>query len=421
MTVESGMTPTAPTPARTDLAGRIAQELDDLTRIRRDLHRHPEIRFEEHRTGKAVQEEMARLGIPFIAGLGGRSPGEGAGVLAHLPATNPGSGAGAGACVGLRADMDALPITERSGAPWASATPGVMHACGHDGHTTILLGAARVLAGMDHRPNPVTLVFQPAEEGGAGAEKMCRDGALTGGPDGALGAPVARMYGLHGWPALPLGVIGTRAGPLLAATDEITLTVRGRQAHAAYPHLGADPIVAACHIVASAQTIASRTVSPLDSVVVTFGTFHAGTATNVIPEQATLTGTLRTLRAETRVLAGQRLGEVVEHAARALGCEATLTIEEGYPVTINDPAEAARVLATAREAGLARGAHELPEPTMGGEDFAFYANRVPSCFYFLGLKREGVEQAPQLHQPDFDFPDGAIGVGVEMMCRLALR
>ncbi|MCC5823953.1 MAG: amidohydrolase [Phycisphaerales bacterium] len=399
------------------LAARLAAEIDDLTRIRRDLHAHPEVRFEEHRTGRVVQDELARLGIRFVAGLGGHEPGQGTGVLAHLPATvdRPGP------CIGLRADMDALPIAERTAAAWASTIPGRMHACGHDGHTAILLGAARVLAATEHRPNPVTFVFQPAEEGGGGGELMCRDGCLTGGPDGDLGPPVTRMYGLHGWPGLPLGVIGTRPGPLLAATDELHLTVRGRQAHAAYPHLGADPIVAGAHIVAAVQTLASRTVSPLDSIVVTFGTFHAGTATNVIPETATLTGTLRTLRAETRVLAKARLKELAESAARALGCEAELRIEEGYPVTLNDPGEAARVLEVAREANLARGAVEVPEPSMGGEDFAYYANRVPSCFYLLGLRPDGADGMPELHQPEFDFPDGAIGPGVEMMCRLALR
>lgn len=408
---------TTTTTATGDLGQRIARELDELTRIRRDIHAHPEIRFEEHRTSQLVQDEMARLGIAFVAGLGGETPGQGTGVLAHLPATvdRPGP------CVGLRADMDALPIAERTGKAWASTVPGTMHACGHDGHTTILLGAARVLAATEHRPNPVTFVFQPAEEGGAGGELMCRDACLTGGPNGDLGPGIARMYGLHGWPGLPFGVIGTRPGPLLAATDELHVTIRGHQAHAAYPHLGADPIVAGAHIVAAAQTLASRTVSPLDSIVVTFGTFHAGTATNVIPETAVLTGTLRTLRAETRALAKARLTELVTSTARALGCEGVLEIEEGYPVTLNDPAETDRVLATAREADFARGAVVVPEPTMGGEDFAFYANRVPSCFYLLGLRPEDADQMPQLHQPEFDFPDGAIAAGVEMMCRLALR
>jgi amidohydrolase len=410
-------TPHAPPTAEPgELAPRIRAELADLTRIRRDLHAHPEVRFEERRTSRVVQEELARLGIAFVADLGGETPGTGTGVLAHIPATvdDPGP------CIGLRADMDALPIEERTGAAWASTTPGTMHACGHDGHTAILLGAARVLAATEHRPNPVTLVFQPAEEGGAGGDLMCRDGCLTGGPDGTLGPPVARMYALHGWPGLNLGVIATRPGPLLAATDELRVTVRGVQAHAAYPHLGADPIVAGAHIVAAVQTLASRTVSPLDSVVVTFGTFHAGTTNNVIPEAARLTGTLRTLRAETRALAKRRLTEIVESTARALGCEATLEIEEGYPVTLNDPAEAERVLAVARQADLARGAVVQPEPTMGGEDFSFYANRVPSCFYLLGLKPDDADQMAQLHQPEFDFPDAAIGPGVEMMCRLAL-
>jgi len=398
------------------LPGRITPELEALTAIRHDLHAHPEIRFEERRTSRIVQDELARLGIDFIADLGGTNPGEGTGVLAHIPETvdNPGP------CIGLRADMDALPITERTGKPYTSTNPGVMHACGHDGHTTILLGAARILSQTEHRPNPITLVFQPAEEGGAGGEKMCRDGALTGGPDGALGPAVTRMYGLHGWPGLPLNTVATKPGPLLASTDEIEVTITGTQCHAAYPHLGNDPIVAGAQIISAAQTIASRNVSPVGSVVVTFGMFHAGTAINVIPEGAELRGTIRTLDAETRELAKRRLKEIVEGVATAMGCRGELTITEGYPVTLNDPDEARRVLALAEGAAFARGAELFPEPSMGGEDFSFYANEVPSCFYLVGLKPDGADQVPQLHQPEFDFQDGAIGVGVEMMCRLAL-
>ncbi len=398
------------------LADRITPELRSLTAIRRDLHAHPEIRFEEHRTSQTVQDELTRLGIRFAAGMGGHEPGKGTGVLAHLPATADAPGP----CIGLRADMDALPITERTGKPYASTSPGVMHACGHDGHTAILLGAARILSQTAHRPNPVTLVFQPAEEGGAGGEKMCRDGALTGGPDGTLGPPVTRMYGLHGWPGLPMNTIATKPGPLLASTDEIRVTITGTQAHAAYPHMGADPIVAGAQIISAAQTIASRNVSPVGSVVVTFGVFHAGTAINVIPEGAELRGTIRTLDAETRELAKHRLREIVEGVASSMGCRGELEITEGYPVTLNDPGEAERVLETARGAAFARGAEVFPEPSMGGEDFSFYANRVPSCFYLVGLMPDGAGDVPQLHQPEFDFPDDAIAVGVEMMCRLAL-
>ncbi|MFK7884503.1 MAG: M20 family metallopeptidase [Phycisphaerales bacterium] len=398
------------------LADRITPELESLAAIRHDLHAHPEVRFEERRTSKVVQDELTRLGVEFIAGLGGRVVKEGTGVLAHIPATtdNPGP------CIGLRADMDALPITERTGKPYASTYPGVMHACGHDGHTAILLGAARILSQTEHRPNPVTLVFQPAEEGGAGGEKMCRDGALTGGPNGTLGPAVTRMYGLHGWPGLPMNTVATKPGPLLASTDEIKIKITGTQAHAAYPHLGADPIVAGAQIVAAAQTIASRNVSPVGSVVVTFGTFNAGTANNVIPESAELWGTIRTLDAETRELAKKRLREIVEGVASAMGCRGEMIVTEGYPVTLNDPDEARRVLTTAEGAAFARGAEIFPEPSMGGEDFSFYANKVPSCFYLVGLKPDGADEVPQLHQPEFDFQDEAIGVGVEMMCRLAL-
>jgi amidohydrolase len=395
---------------------QVTPELESLTAIRRDLHAHPEIRFEERRTSKVVQDELSRLGVEFVAGLGGPVLNEGTGVLAHIPATveQPGP------CVGLRADMDALPITERTGKAYASTKPGVMHACGHDGHTAILLGVARILSQTEHRPNPVTLVFQPAEEGGAGGEKMCRDGALSGGPDGTLGPAVTRMYGLHGWPGLPMNTIATRPGPLLASTDEIKVKITGIQAHAAYPHMGADPIVAGAQIVAAAQTIASRNVSPVGSVVVTFGTFHAGTANNVIPESAELWGTIRTLDAATRELAKRRLGEIVEGVASAMGCRGEMTVTEGYPVTLNDPDEARRVLSVAEGAAFARGAEIFPEPSMGGEDFSFYANKVPSCFYLVGLKPDGADEVPQLHQPEFDFQDEAIGVGVEMMCRLAL-
>lgn len=398
------------------LADRITPELASLTEIRHDLHAHPEVRFTERRTSKVVQDELTRLGIAFVAGLGGHEPGQGTGVLAHIPATvdHPGP------CIGLRADMDALPIEERTGKPYASTHPGVMHACGHDGHTTILLGVARVLSGLEHRPNPVTLVFQPAEEGGAGGEKMCRDGALTGGPDGTLGPAVTRMYGLHGWPGLPMGVVATKPGPLLASTDEVKITIKGVQGHAAYPHLSADPVVAGAHVVTAAQTIASRNVSPVGSVVVTFGTFHAGTANNVIPESAELWGTIRTLDAETRELAKRRLREIVEGVAASMGCRGELEVVEGYPVTLNDPNEADRVLELAKGARFARGSEVFPEPSMGGEDFSFYANKVPSCFYLVGLKPDGADEVPQLHQPEFDFRDEVIGLGVEMMCRLAL-
>ena len=285
--------------------------------------------FEESRTSEVVQRHLAELGIPFKAGLAG-----GTGVVAHLPATNGGTDT-----VALRADMDALPISEETGKAYASEHEGVMHACGHDGHTTILLGAARALAKLEHRPNGVTFVFQPAEEGGAGGQKMCDEGALLGESGGGVGSPVSRIFGLHGWPQMPLGTVATRPGPLLASTDEFEITIRGVQAHAAYPHLGRDPIVAASALVGTLQSIASRHVSPIDSVVVTVGMLHAGSAKNVIPETARLEGTIRSLRAETRTEAVRRVKLIADQVATAYGCHAEIDLQEGYPVTSNDPGD----------------------------------------------------------------------------------
>jgi amidohydrolase len=398
------------------LSTLIQDQLDEITRIRRDLHAHPEILFTEERTSHVVQEELGKLGIAFKTHMGGREPNTGFGVIAHIPATvdNPGD------CIGLRADMDALPIEEDSSIGHKSTIPGKMHACGHDGHTSILLGVARVLMQLEHRPNPVTLVFQPAEEGGGGGDKMCRDGALDGDESNGFGPPIARMYGLHGWPDLPLGTVATRKGPLLAATDTFDITIKGVQGHAAYPHLCVDPVVAASHIVTMAQSIASRTTRPTDSVVVTFGAMHTGSAYNVIPETCELKGTVRTLDMDTRSTTRDRFFEIVEQGARAMGCEASIQWNDGYPVTKNDDAEAERIAQIAEDAEVVNGFEWVPEPGMGGEDFSYYALRVPACFYLIGLSIPGQGPYPGLHTPSFDFNDRAIPVGMEMMCRLAL-
>ncbi|MFG0313715.1 MAG: M20 family metallopeptidase [Phycisphaerales bacterium] len=398
------------------LSSLIQAQHDEITRIRRDLHAHPEILFTEERTSQVVQEELGKLGIVHKTHMGGREPNTGFGVVAHIPATvdNPGD------CIGLRADMDALPIEEASEIAHKSTVPGKMHACGHDGHTSILIGVARVLMQLEHRPNPVTLVFQPAEEGGGGGDKMCRDGALDGDEASGFGPPVKRMYGLHGWPDLPLGTVSTRKGPLLAATDTFDITIKGVQGHAADPHLCVDPVVASAHIITMAQSIASRTTRPTDSVVVTFGSVHAGSAYNVIPETCTLKGTIRTLDMDTRSTTKERFFEIVEQGARAMGCEATVQWNDGYPVTRNDEHEADRIAQIAAEAELASDFQWFPEPGMGGEDFSYYALKVPSCFYLIGLGEPARDPYPGLHTPDFDFNDKAIPVGMEMMCRLAL-
>ena len=400
------------TSTTTDLQARIESILDDLIAIRHDLHAHPELKFKESRTSTVIQKHLTDLGINFIANIGGKEPNTGTGVLAHIPATvnNPGP------CIGLRADMDALPITEISNNAHKSTTEGTMHACGHDGHTAILLGTAKILSQLDHRPNPITLVFQPAEEGGAGAAKMIRDGIMTG----LLGPPIQKMFGLHGWPDQPLGTIATRPGPLLAATDMFTVTVQGTQAHAAYPHLSNDPIVAAAHIVTAAQSIVSRSTEPTDSVVLSITALHAGTAFNIIPAAAHMQGTLRTLSDESRTATKARFAQLVESTAKALGCTAQIDWIPGYPVTKNDPNQTDHVFEIAQSSANCTNTQLVPHATLGGEDFSFYAQLVPSCFFFLGLAKDKNTPYPGLHTPSFDFNDQSIPLGVEMMCRLAL-
>ncbi|MBS0198339.1 MAG: amidohydrolase [Planctomycetes bacterium] len=389
----------------------IASELTGLRAIRHDLHRHPELSFQEKRTSGVVQRELGAMGVKFKAGLGG-----GTGVLGYLPATDPANASRK--AVGLRADMDALPIVEQTGKPYASQSSGVMHACGHDGHTTILLGAARILSKLP-RPRPVAFVFQPAEEGGGGADVMCKEGALAGDAGGGFGQPVEIMFGLHGWPTVEVGHVATKPGPLLAATDDFNVTIKGVQSHGAYPHYGSDPILATAHVITALQSIASRNVSPLDSVVCTVGAVHAGTANNIIPQEVQFIGTIRTLRAETRTLAKRRFFEVVESAARSLGCSAHIDWHEGYPVTHNDPDATERFFSVARAALGGDRVDRTEHATMGGEDFSYYGQRVPACFFFLGLKPRNADSCPTLHQPDFDFNDDALPVGIELMCRLA--
>jgi amidohydrolase len=391
------------------LTSLVEAETPHARAIRHDLHRHPELMFEEKRTSEAVRRELEGLGIEFVGDLAG-----GTGVIGFIPATGSPDRS---PTIALRADMDALPIQEATGREYASRNPGVMHACGHDGHTAILLGAARVISRIENRPNNVLLLFQPAEEGGAGGQKMCMDGALDG---TAIGRPADQIYGLHGWPRHMLGNVSTRIGPLLAATDEFTVTVRGKGGHAALPHNSIDPIVVAAHIVTALQTIASRRVDPLDAVVLTIGAIHAGHAHNVIPDEVVMRGTIRTLKPETRALAEAEFRRITTHTARALGAEAIIDWEVGYPVTLNHAAPTERFRAIARRALGDSRVIEEPVPTMGGEDFAFYAEQIPACFFLLGLRPPEMEgDYPPVHTPKFDFNDDALPLGIELMARLA--
>lgn len=385
----------------TQLEERIAAELPDLIAIRHDLHEHPELAFDEHRTSGVVQAELGRLGIQFQAGLG-----KGTGVLGFLPATGT-----AAETVALRADMDALPIHENTGKPYASKTDGKMHACGHDGHTTVLLGTARVLASLPERKNNVLFVFQPAEENGGGGQYMVKDGVLEG---QVLGPKADVIFGLHGYPGMTVGNVGTRTGPMMASSDEFWISVRGKGGHAAMPHLGFDPVMVSAQIITALQTIASRNVSPLDSIVCTIGSIHGGTATNIIPDTVELAGTIRTLRAETREYGEKRMREIVTGVAEALGASVEIRVNKGYPVTVNEPGAADRFRATVD------GLTPDIEPTMGAEDFSYYGQTTPACFFWLGLVPDGHNSYPNLHAPEFDFNDDAIPVGVRAMCKLAM-
>lgn len=404
---------TTSTSASNTIEQAIAADHERLTALRHDLHRNPELSNREHETSARIELELRELGLEIKTGLASN----GTGVIAYLPAT-----AATSETIALRADIDALPITEATGKRYASTNPGVMHACGHDGHTAILLGAARALASLDARPHNVLFVFQPAEEDGGGAEVMCEQGVLRGSAGGGLGEPVTRIFGLHGWPRMPLGSVGTRSGPLMASTDDFDVRIIGKGGHAAMPHLATDPIVAASAIVTALQTLASRSVNPCDAGVVTVGQFKAGTANNIIPESARLVGTIRALTDETRATLAERFRAVVESTAAAHGCAAEIDWLPGYPVTSNDNACAAHVLDIARRTLGNSAVEVVPEASMGGEDFSYYGRHVPACFFLLGLAPEGadVESLPLLHQPGFDFNDDALPVGVRMMCALAL-
>ncbi|MEM8756538.1 MAG: M20 family metallopeptidase [Planctomycetota bacterium] len=390
---------------------RIAEAVPELITLRRELHAHPEMSFEEFRTSERIQKELTRLGIAFKAGLAG-----GTGVVAHLPASD-GSTEG---CIALRADIDALPITEATGTPYTSTNPGVMHACGHDGHTAMLLGAARVLGQTEHRPRPITFVFQPGEENGGGGEKMCTDGALLGDAGGGIGEPVTRIFGQHAWPSQDLGTITTKSGPLLASTDEFLITVRGQGGHAAWPQTCKDPVVAAAAVVMSLQTAVSRAIGPLDAGVCTIGRIEGGTVDNIIPDAVELEGTTRALLPEVRATLETTVKRIATSVAEAHGCTADIHWIDGYPVTRNDEALTAEAMRTLSGAFGEDRIAEVERPVMGGEDFSYYGRHVPACFFFLGTKPKGAAEPLALHTPTFDFNDDAIAMGVEALCTLAL-
>lgn len=375
--------------------GMYAQE---ATNYRHYLHAHPEPSFEEHATQLYIIDRLQAVGLdPY--------PIAGTGVTATVAGT---SGAASGKVLLLRADIDALRLTEETGLPFASQNPGVMHACGHDGHTATLLAVAHWL--VEHQGEfggKVKLIFQPAEELSPGGAEPCVQEGILRSPD------VTFVFGMHLWNSLPFGQVGLRAGPLLAEADRFELTVTGKGTHAAQPHLGADPIVAASHVVTAIQTIVSRETNPLESLVVTIGTIEGGSAFNIIPQAVHMTGTLRALSREAAELGAVSLRRIVTHTAEALGTSATLDYEFGYPPVINS-AESVAFLRPVLEQAVGAENVVLPEISMGGEDFAYYLQQVPGAFVLMGTRNDEKGLVAPHHNPRFTFDEDVFPIAISV-------
>ncbi|MGI9486694.1 MAG: M20 aminoacylase family protein [Geminicoccaceae bacterium] len=387
------------------IINRIADFHDEMTAWRQDFHAHPELGFKETRTSAIVAEKLKAFGFDEVHTDIAKT-----GVVGVLRAGN-GSDAG-GETIGLRADMDALPINETTGKPYASTNPGCMHACGHDGHTTMLLGAARYLAETRNFNGTVYFIFQPAEEGEGGGRVMVEEGLFER-------FPMRHVYGMHNWPGRPVGNFAMRPGPIMAATDQFLIEVKGKGGHAAAPHFCLDPLVTAAEIALAMQTIVSRNVDPVGNGVVSVTQLHAGDAYNVIPETAFLTGTARSFTPEVRNLLEERISAIPGHIAKAHMIEADVKFMRGYPATVNTEAETDLAADTAAEiAGEDKVDRETP-PVMGGEDFAYMLEKKPGSYIFIG--NGGDEDTPMLHNPGYDFNDETLPHGASYWARLVER
>jgi amidohydrolase len=385
----------------------ISQQTARVIDLRHRLHRIPELMYEEHQTAATVRAELDQLGLAHIDGV------------ANAPtATIAVIGDEKKPCIALRADIDALPIHEKTGLPYSSTHSGKMHACGHDGHTAVLAGVAAALKAIqDELPVCVKLIWQPAEEGGAGADRLVKAGVL----DGRIGPKVSAIFGLHGWPGLPVGAVATKPGPLLAATDNFRVTFIGRGCHGAFPHLGIDPIVPAAEAVLNLQQFTSRDIDPTEAVALTVGIFRAGSATNIIPDEATIEGTVRTVSESSRKTARQRIERRCAGIAAAGGCKLRFDWFPGYPATVNDPAMADYVARIARQTLGNERFIPVGRPSMGGEDFAYYLEKIPGCFFLIGVQPNGTDEYPSLHSDRYDFTDAALTVGMKMFVELAMN
>lgn len=386
------------------LIDSIVAEAASMAELRRDIHAHPELSFQEHRTAELVARKLGEWGIEVHRGLGGTGV---VGVISHGTS---------GRAIGLRADMDALPLQETNGFAHASRHAGVMHACGHDGHTAMLLAAARQLARQRTFDGTVYLIFQPAEEGGAGARHMIEDGLFER-------FPMEAVFGMHNWPGLPAGTFALSPGPVMASSNEFRIVIHGKGGHAAMPHNAIDPVLVACQMVQAFQTIVSRNLKPIEAGVVSVTMVHAGHASNVIADSCELQGTVRTFTLEVLDRIEARMREVAQHTCAAFGARCEFHFERNYPPTVN----AEREVAFARRvmAQIVGEDRVLPqEPTMGAEDFAFMLQAKPGAYAFIGngdgLHRlQGHGEGPcTLHNPSYDFNDELIPLGATYWVRL---
>ncbi|KAI3594994.1 N-acyl-L-amino acid amidohydrolase [Cupriavidus sp. U2] len=387
------------------LIPEILQAQAEIRTIRRDIHAHPELCFEEQRTADVVAKNLESWGIEVHRGLGTTGL---VGVIRHGNSAKT---------IGLRADMDALPLQEANTFGHRSQHEGKMHACGHDGHTAMLLGAARYLAEHRNFDGTVHLIFQPAEEGGGGAREMIKDGLFERFPCDAV-------FGMHNWPGMPVGSFGTTAGPLMASSNEFKITVRGKGAHAAMPHNGADPVFTGAQIVSALQGIITRNKRPIDTAVISVTQFHGGDATNIVPNEVWLGGTVRTFTVEVLDLIERRMEEVSRAVAQAFDCTIDFEFRRNYPPTINSAAEAEFAVGIASELVGADNVDANVEPTMGAEDFSFMLQERPGCYLFIGNgegshREAGHGMGPcMLHNPSYDFNDELLPVGSTFFVKL---